>query len=218
VKRRFAAVLGTVLLAVPLLAGRSPHAASGTIEGRVIVAPRPPVRVANPYAGLGAASRTLAPVPMVAYLEGAGAGRATPPAAHPALAQRDTAFAPGLVVVPVGTTVEFTNRDGFFHNVFSYSPAKRFDLGRYPRGESRPVTFDRAGSVKVFCEIHRWMRAGVVVVENDHHAQVRADGGFTLRDVPEGTYRLSVWDFDRGVKTVNVVVPGGGTARVDVRL
>src|SRR5206468_4315540 len=104
-------------------------------------------RVANPYAGLGVAARTVAPVPMVAFLEGEVAGgRAGPPARHPRLAQHDTSFAPPLVVVPVGTTVDFANEDPFFHNVFSYSTPKRFDLGRYPRGESRPVTFDRVGT------------------------------------------------------------------------
>jgi plastocyanin len=216
VNRRFAALAPSVLLLVPLLAGGT-RAAAGGIEGRVIVAPRPPQRVANPYAGLGVAARTVAPVPMVAFLEGAMGPREAP-ARHPRLAQHDTSFVPPLVVVPVGTTVDFTNQDPFFHNVFSYSTPKRFDLGRYPRGESRPVTFDRAGTVKVFCEIHRWMRSGVVVVENPYHAEVRPDGTFTIADVPAGRYRLSVWDFDRGKRTVDVTVPASGTARVDVRL
>ncbi|MDB4948400.1 MAG: hypothetical protein JWM27_1049 [Gemmatimonadetes bacterium] len=216
--RRFVAVLAPVLLLVPLLAGGT-RAASGTIEGRAIVTPRPPQRVANPYAGLGVATRTTAPVPMVAFLEGAmGGARPSALPRHPRLAQHDTSFVPGMVVVPVGTTVDFTNQDPFFHNVFSYSTPKRFDLGRFPRGESRPVTFDRPGTVKVFCEIHRWMRSGVVVVENPYHAQVRADGTFRLEDVPAGRWRLSVWDFDRGKRTVDVTVPAGGTARVDVRL
>jgi plastocyanin len=184
----------------------------------VIVAPRPAQRVANPYAGLGVAARTVAPVPMVAFIEGGVAGREAPPSRHPRLAQHDTSFAPPLVVVPLGTTVDFANEDPFFHNVFSYSTPKRFDLGRYPRGESRPVTFDKVGAVKVFCEIHRWMRSGVVVVENPYHAQVRRDGTFTIPDVPPGRYKLSVWDFDRGKRTVDVTVPAGGTARVDVRL
>jgi plastocyanin len=217
VNRRLAFAVAALAAAIPLLSGGA-RAAAGTIEGRVIAAPRPPQRVANPYAGLGAASRTLGTVPMVAFIQGAVAGREGASAAHPRLAQHDTSFAPSLLVVPAGSTVDFTNQDPFFHNVFSYSPTKRFDLGRYPRGESRPVTFDRAGTVKVFCEIHRWMRAGVVVVENPYHAQVRPDGSFTLRNVPPGSYKLAVWDFDRGTRTVNVTVPADGTARVDVRI
>ena len=132
--------------------------------------------------------------------------------------QQDTAFAPPVLVVPVGTAVEFPNRDPFFHNVFSYSSTKRFDLGRYPRGESRTVTFDRAGIVKVYCEIHQWMRSAVVVVENPFHAEVRADGGFTIPGVPPGRYKLAVWDFDRGQRVVDVTVPAQGAARVDVSL
>jgi len=70
---------------------------------------------------------------------------------------------PAAMVVPVGTTVRFPNQDTFFHNVFSYSGPARFDLGRYPRGESKDVRFDEAGIVKVYCEVHEFMRAVVVV-------------------------------------------------------
>jgi len=123
-----------------------------------------------------------------------------------------------VLVIPVGTSVDFPNQDPFFHNVFSYSSAKRFDLGRYPRGESRRVVFDRPGVVKVYCEIHQWMRSAVVVVENPFHAEVGTDGSFSIAGVPPGRYRLAVWDFDRGQRTVEVAVPAQGSARVDVRL
>lgn len=188
---------------------------AGTIEGTVTAPARAARRVANPYAP-GSAPRDVPPVPMVAFLEGAvGGGGPARGAARPRLAQEDTMFQPTLLIVPAGATVDFPNRDPFFHNVFSYSSVKRFDLGRFPRGESRPVTFDRAGAVKVFCEIHRWMRAAVVVVENPYHAEVR-NGRFTLPNVPAGRYRVSVWDFDRGKRTVTVEVPAQGTARAAV--
>ena len=191
--------------------------AAATIEGRVTMTRRPPRRVTQRYPeGAGGAAHEVSAVPAVAYLVGPVAGaRAT--AARPRLVQQDTAFAPPLLVVPVGTAVEFPNRDPFFHNVFSYSSTKRFDLGRFPRGESRTVTFDRAGAVKVYCEIHQWMRAAIIVVENPFHAQVQADGRFTLPNVPPGRYRLAVWEFDRGQRQVDVTVPATGSVRVDVR-
>jgi hypothetical protein len=143
---------------------------------------------------------------------------ASSPSQRPRLAQQDTSFRPVLLRVPVGTRVDFPNQDGFFHNVFSYSSVKRFDLGRYPRGESRTVTFDRAGVVKIYCEIHQWMRSAVVVVENPFHDEVDADGGFRISGVPPGRYRLAVWDVDRGERITEVTVPASGTVRVDVRL
>lgn len=186
----------------------------GVIEGTVTVPERPARRVLNRYAGSGnAAARALQDVPMVAYLEGAM------PVTVPRgveIAQEDTAFAPGAIVVPVGTEVSFPNRDGFFHNVFSFSPTKRFDLGRYGRGEAKTVVFDRPGAVKVYCEVHQYMRAGVVVVENPHHAVVDADGRFTLRNVPAGRHRLVVWDIERRPQALDVTVPAGGVARVQV--
>jgi hypothetical protein len=72
--------------------------------------------------------------------------------------------------------------------------------------------------VKVYCEIHQWMRSAVLVVENPFHAQVDADGSFAITGVPAGRYRLAVWDFDRGQRVVEVTVPAQGAARVDVSL
>jgi len=228
---RFAALAAPLLLA-PLAAATNPawspdavspspassEAATATIEGRLVMSQQAPRRVANRYPGAGGtAPHAAGAVPAVAFLVGR-IGAAGAQAERPRLVQQDTSFRPPVLVIPVGGSVEFPNRDPFFHNVFSYSAIKRFDLGRYPRGESRTVSFDRPGVVKVYCEIHQWMRSAILVVENPFHDVVSADGRFTIPNVPAGRYRLAVWDFDRGQRTVDVTVPATGTARVDVRM
>jgi len=219
-RSRSAALFAAAMLVPAILAARPrPElAAAGTIEGHVRLSPSAPRRIANRYPGEGAAAaHQVGAVPPVAFLVGR-VGGAPERAERPRLTQQDTSFRPPVLVVPVGTQVEFPNRDPFFHNVFSYSSTKRFDLGRYPRGESRTVVFDRPGIVKVYCEIHQWMRSAVLVVENPYHAQVSPDGRFTIQGVPPGRYRLAVWDFDRGQKMVDVTVPAAGVARVEVNL
>lgn len=217
-RTRLAALAAAAFLVPAILAAR-PRPATGTIEGRVTLSPTAPRRVANRYPGEGGgASHQVGAVPPIAYLVGAVPGAREARGERPRLTQQDTSFRPPVLVVPVGTSVDFPNRDPFFHNVFSYSSTKRFDLGRFPRGESRTVTFDRPGVVKVYCEIHQWMRSAVVVVENPYHAQVAPDGRFTIDGVPPGRYRLAVWDFDRGQRIVDVTVPASGSARVNVSL
>lgn len=197
-------------------AAAPPEPIAGTIEGRVELRPHTARRVASRYPG-GGGTHVMGAVPAVVYLRGRIPGAAAT-TQRPRLAQQDTAFRPSVLVVPVGTRVEFPNGDAFFHNVFSYSSPKRFDLGRYPRGESRMVTFDRPGVVKVYCEIHQWMRAAVVVVENPYHDVVGADGRFRIPDVPPGRYELVAWDMDRNERVVPVTVPASGSVRVDLRL
>jgi len=219
-KLRSAAALLAALLVPAAAAARAPaRPVAGSIQGHVTFSRMAPVRVANRYPGAGGgAPHRVGSVPAVAYIVGPVAGARAEGGDRPRLVQKDTAFSPPVLVIPVGTAVVFPNGDPFFHNVFSYSAAKRFDLGRYPRGESRTVVFDRPGIVKVYCEIHQWMRSAVLVVENPFHDEVGADGSFTLSGVPAGRYRLAVWDFDRGQRIVEVTVPAQGSARVDVSL
>jgi len=213
------AVAASVLLAAALLAGGAraadAPARAGSIEGTVSFEQRPARRTLNRY-GTGAGVHELQGVPAVAYLQGRIPGAT--PSARAEVAQVDTAFAPALLVVPVGTTVAFPNRDPFFHNVFSYSPAQRFDLGRYPRGESKSVLFDRPGVAKVYCEVHEFMRSAVVVVENPYYAVIDGSGRFVIRNVPAGRHRLVVWDIERRPQELDVTVPEGGVARVSVTL
>jgi plastocyanin len=119
---------------------------------------------------------------------------------HPdtsSMAQKDTRFEPSVLVVAIGSSVEFPNLDPFFHNVFSYSKTKKFDLGRYPQGNTSVVTFDKPGLVKVFCEIHSSMRAYVHVLETSYFAVSDKDGNFHIPDVPSGRYTLHLWQEDQ---------------------
>lgn len=111
----------------------------------------------------------------------------------PKIVQKNLAFEPWLLPVQAGTTVQFPNMDLVFHNVFSYSKAKKFDLGRYAKGQSKPVLFDQPGLVQVFCEIHRTMRAYVIVLENSYFTVTNDQGIYKIEDIPEGKYVLHVW-------------------------
>jgi plastocyanin len=188
--------------------GLAAPALAGTITGVVDMPPTPPAKVAVRYAGARPGSeKPLARVPTVVYLEGAVPG--APPFPRPAgaaIVQKDTVFTPSVLAVPVGTPVAFPNEDDEFHNVFSYSQAKRFDLGRYPKRESKTVTFDRIGIVKIYCEIHPWMRAAVLVLENPFYAVADENGRFTIGNLPPGTHRLVAWNMDGGSRRIEVKV------------
>lgn len=132
------------------------------------------------------------------------------------LAQRDQSFVPRVVSVPVGTEVDFPNQDPIYHNVFSVSPPARFDLGKYPRGQSRRVRMAKAGLVKVFCDIHSDMAAFVVVLPNRAFVRPSEDGSFRLPELPPGRYTLSWWHPDFPGAKREVVVPASGDVNVDV--
>jgi plastocyanin len=193
--------------------------ALGTIEGVVGLAPAPPRRTANRYPGGAGDVHATADLPAVAYLVGPVPGTPTGGSdLRVTMAQRDTAFVPPVVVVRAGGAVSFPNGDGFFHNVFSYSSAQRFDLGRYPQGESKDVTFPRPGIVEVFCEVHEFMRGAIVVAESPYHAVAGPDGRFRITGVPPGEYTIAFWHADHEPLEQRVTVVAGGTARVEVSL
>jgi plastocyanin len=130
---------------------------------------------------------------IVVYVERVSRDAPTVPRARAVLRQHDERFAPHIVPVVRGTTVDFPNDDPLFHNVFSLSRAKEFDLGRYPRGTSRSVTFERPGVVQVFCHIHSDMSAIVLVLDNGYFAVPDGDGRYSIPNLPPGEYTLVAW-------------------------
>lgn len=109
------------------------------------------------------------------------------------LAQKNKQFEPHLLVIPVGSTVDFPNEDPFFHNVFSLYKGKRFDLGLYEAGSSRAVRFERPGVSFIFCNIHPEMSAVIVAMPTPYYAVSNAAGDVTIPDVPAGRYRMETW-------------------------
>ena len=189
---------------------------SGAIEGTLSLRLGPPRRWASRYPGAGPTSAKVHPVPAVVYLLG-DFPEEDPVTAVRDIVQRDGVFMPGALAVRAGTVVRFPNEDPYVHNVFSYADP-RFDLGRYPQGESREVVFDAAGIVRVYCEIHEYMRVVVLVTEHSFHDVVSEDGTFRIAGVPPGEYTLTAYHPDLGSLEERVVVPAGGTARVLLEL
>jgi plastocyanin len=119
---------------------------------------------------------------------------AVPPASpRPRLVQKDKSFEPHVLVVPVGTLVQFPNRDPFFHNVFSLFEGKRFDLGLYEAGSTRDVLFDKSGVSYIFCNIHAEMSAVVIALATPYYAISNRRGTVTIPRVPPGRYTLHTW-------------------------
>jgi plastocyanin len=107
--------------------------------------------------------------------------------------QRNETFVPHVLAVMAGTVVDFPNSDKTYHNVFSLSKPKRFDLGRYAAGRSKSIRFDRPGLVRVFCDIHTHMNAFILVFNHTFFDITDVDGRFRLEDVPPGTYTVAGW-------------------------
>jgi plastocyanin len=149
------------------------------------------------------------------YLEG------TPPltpAATPAMlsmAQDHRRFVPDLLVIAAGSAVSFPNLDPIFHNVFSLSKPKNFDLGNYPQGQTRKVTFNTPGIVFVDCHLHANMAASIVIAPNRWNTRVDEAGKFALPDVAQGTYTIVAWHKTAGFFRKQVTVTEGGGARVE---
>ena len=193
------AVSGTVTLTTD---ARAPLGTAA--YGRRGVAPKP--------ASVGPETRKV-----VVYL--ADAKSATPPTPmHVKVVQKGEQFLPPVTAVTVGSTVEFPNEDPFFHNVFSLSRARTFDLGRYPSGESRSRSFPRAGVVKVYCDIHSHMSALIMVLDHAWFTIPSETGAFTLPPVPPGKYTLVAWHERIGEQRQRIQVTAGNTTRATFKL
>lgn len=139
----------------------------------------------------------------VVYLEGKAPA---PPLPHAAVDQRDKMFLPHVLVVTRGTTVRFPNDDTIFHNVFAYFQAKKFDLGMYPRGATKSITFDKTGLVVLLCNVHSDMSAYIMVVDTPYYAVTDAQGRFHMPNVPPGAYTLHAWHESGAALTQTVTV------------
>lgn len=133
-----------------------------------------------------------------------------------AMDQRNETFVPHILAVMVGTMVDFPNSDLTYHNVFSLSRAKRFDLGRYAAGRSKAVRMDRPGVIRVFCDIHSHMNAFVLVFNHPFFDITDVEGHFELPALPAGTYSIVGWYEGEVRITRSVVVPQGGWAEIDL--
>lgn len=217
--------LGFVALLVSPVALGAQAGPTGRVEGRVRIGRaldrrRPSFRIYSDLGAGGGAARRKDESQLhnvVLYLEDVprGAMRARG-AERPVVEQRDERFAPHVLAVPAGTTVAFPNADPIFHNVFSLSGAKTFDLGRYPRGASKSVAFDRAGVVQVFCHIHNDMSAVVLVLDTPAYTSPDESGRYVLEGVPPGEYTLVAWHERATPIRRRVRVDAGGAATVDV--
>jgi plastocyanin len=139
------------------------------------------------------------------YLEGAPASVSAEPVTGQ-MEQQNRRFAPDLVVIPAGSSVSFPNFDPIFHNVFSLSKPKSFDLGNYSKGQTRMVTFPKPGIVAVYCHLHPNMAGTILVTPNQWGVRVDANGQYTLANVPPGKYTVVAWHKTGGTfrKTIEV--------------
>ena len=127
-------------------------------------------------------------------------------------------FHPRVVVVPVGSTVNFPNQDPFNHNVFSLSDPNSFDLGLYGQRETHEKRFTRPGLVRVYCNIHPRMTGFVIVRDNAWYTKPGLDGSFTIENVPPGSYTLKVWHERAPVFSQAITVPDGGLTGVEITM
>jgi len=195
---------------------------TGTVRGRVELGrpATPPERRPN-VADLGAhvaQSDVSDRLTSVVYFDSAPRAPAAAAPGHAVLDQRDERFVPHVLAITTGTVVDFPNSDRIYHNVFSLSKTRPFDLGRYAAGRSKSIKFDRPGIVRVFCDIHSHMNAFILVFNHSFFALTDAEGRYRINNVPPGTYNLVAWNEGVSSGPQPVVVPESGEAELDFAL
>jgi len=212
-----ASAIATIGVLPPAHASPAP---AGTLRGRVdirnvVMAPEPRPGISElgvdmAYEGMDRRRAVVyfETAPQPAFEEGGEM--------HATMKQENETFVPHVLAIRVGTVVDFPNADPFFHNVFSLSKAKRFDLGRYARGRSKSVRFDEPGIVRVFCDIHSHMNAFILVFAHRFFDATDGQGRYRIDQVPPGTYTLAAW-YEGTVRQTRAVTvpPDGGTVDVD---
>ena len=205
------------LIMVTALATASSMLAQAAIEGRVELpkARTAPV-VAKRYEVVtsGGVAATNPPLAVV-YVEGAFSSAKAGETKQ--VAQKNLGFVPALMPVQVGTRVEFPNFDDTYHNIFSYSPAKRFDLGRY-RPDEKPVpsqVFDKPGLITLRCDIHEHMRGLILVLNTPYFVVTDEQGRFRLSGLPPGSHTVKAWIDSRTTKEKSVELKTGSTLHID---
>jgi len=197
----------------------SPAAGTATLLGRVPVLARKPAPAVKDY-GPPPAFKVDAPEPATsAVWVGSGSGVIEPAKATPLrIEQRGFQFRPALAVVQCGTPVVFPNQDQLYHSVFSYSPTKRFDLGRFRKGEEPDaVVFDKPGQIQLFCEVHEHMRANLLVVDTPWCACTDPEGSFRIEGIAPGKHVVSVWLSPKQTVTREIELAAGQVLEVDWR-
>ncbi|HEX7880375.1 MAG TPA: hypothetical protein VF720_13250 [Candidatus Eisenbacteria bacterium] len=186
--------MAKALLVLGALSALATLASAATVNGR-INGVLPPLRKSPDLYGKYRRGQPAPDLPNPLLVVLIPADGSAPPVVtkHPVIDQKDERFQPSALVVQTGTTVDFLNSDPFYHNVFSLSSPRKFDLGRYRKGSSRPVTFEKPGLVRLFCDIHPSMLGYVLVSPSPWGAAASPEGNFAITDVPPGTYDVMVW-------------------------
>jgi plastocyanin len=212
-------LIAAAALGAPM-AESSGQAGAGVIQGRLEIR-----RIAKPVERRPDATEPGSPAPRdlpdlrrgVVYLETAPQGAFEERESRRAVMdQRNESFLPHVLAVTTGTLVDFPNSDKTYHNVFSLSKPKRFDLGRYAAGHSKSVRFDRPGVVRVFCDIHSHMSAFILVFSHPFFDVTEPDGRFRLGSVPTGTYTVVGWYEGEARVARSVTLPAGGTVDLEM--
>ncbi len=203
-------------LAVLLISWVGSIHAQGVVEGRVELPRGRTTPVMSKRYEIVSAGGVLTPNPPVAVVYLEGTFPAAPELPVQRVIQTNFAFVPALLPIRVGTRVEFPNLDPTFHNIFSLSPPKRFDLGRYTP-EERPIpsqVFDKAGLVTLRCDIHEHMRGLILVLDTPQFVTSDTDGNFRLTNVPPGRFLLKAWLNSKTTLEAPVEVTDRETVRV----